>query len=80
MRAFQRACYLGCCNSSLRGGTDIEIDVEDMEVDVDIDRYLRCFKGGLTVSLGIVQWYRISHGTDFEISEIAGPVSCGCLL
>ena len=33
-----------------------------------------CDLGGLEVSLGTVEWHRSSYGTDFENSEIAGPV------
>ena len=32
------------------------------------------FTGVLEVSLGILSWYRSSYGTDFDNSEIAGPV------
>ena len=32
------------------------------------------FKGGFKVSLGIVQWYTSSYGTDFDSSDIASPV------
>ena len=47
-----------------------------VEVDVDIDRYFGCFKGPQS-QLRYFCWYRSSHGTDFDISEIAGPVNCG---
>ena len=32
------------------------------------------FKGGFKVSSGTLGWYRSSYGTDFDDSEIAGPV------
>ena len=32
------------------------------------------FLRGLKVSLGTVEWYRSSYGTDFDTPEIASPV------
>ena len=61
----QRTTKWDIDRAPLKGDTDIDMDVE---VDVDIDRYSGCLKGGFKVSSGIVQWYRISYGTDFDSS------------
>ena len=34
------------------------------------------FQGSLEVSLDTLGWYRSSHGTDFDMSEMARPVGC----
>ena len=57
---------------SFKGDTAIDVDVE---VNVDIDSYLGWFKGAFKVSSGTVEGYRSSDGTDFDSSEIAGPVA-----
>ena len=67
------------CSGCLKGGyrkgcfkEDIDIDVD---IDVDIDRYFGCLEGAPESVPGTVSWYRSSCGTDFDISEIAGPVN-----
>ena len=55
----------------LKGSFKVDIGT-DVEVDVDIDRYFACLKG-------VSKSYRSSCGTDFDNSEIAGPVAGGYL-
>ena len=46
--------------------------------EVSIQGLLFCLlKGGFKVSSGTVEWYKCSHCTDFDNSEIASPASGG---
>ena len=45
-----------------------------MDGEVDVDRHFGVQRRVFKVSLGTVKWYRSSYGTDYDNSEVAGPV------